>query len=60
MFSAQAQDDEAAESYLEKVVTSDQGLPDALMTKYAPGGHYNASLTPSATASPSSRATCSA
>ena len=26
MFSAQAQDDEAAESYLEKVVTSDQGL----------------------------------
>ena len=47
MFSAQAQDNEAAEHYLEKVVTSDQGLPDALMTKYAPGGHVAVPVTES-------------
>lgn len=45
MFSAQAQDDEAAESFLEKVVTSDQGLPDQLMAKYAPDGHVAVPVT---------------
>lgn len=45
MFSAQAQDNEAAERYLEKVVTSDQSLPDKLMTKYAPGGHVAVPVT---------------
>jgi tetratricopeptide (TPR) repeat protein len=45
LFSAQAQDDEAAERYLVKVVTSPQGLPDKLMAKYAPDGHLAVPVT---------------
>jgi tetratricopeptide (TPR) repeat protein len=38
MFSAQLNQDDAAIPYLEKVVASNQALPDALMQKYLPGG----------------------
>jgi tetratricopeptide (TPR) repeat protein len=38
MFSAQLNQDGQAIGYLEKVVASDQALPDQLMEKYLPGG----------------------
>jgi tetratricopeptide (TPR) repeat protein len=38
-------DDEVAIGFLEKVVISDQALPDQLMSKYVPGGHVAVPIT---------------
>jgi tetratricopeptide (TPR) repeat protein len=45
LLSAQVGDNDAAIGYLEKVVTSDTALPDALMDKYVPGGGLSISVT---------------
>jgi tetratricopeptide (TPR) repeat protein len=45
IISAQTRDDDAATRYLEKVVNSEQSLPDALMNKYVPGGGVSIPVT---------------
>lgn len=45
LLSAQVRDDPSATWFLEKVVTSEQALPDQLMSKYVAGGQVAVPVT---------------
>lgn len=51
LLAAQIEDDVTAIASLEKVVTSDQLLPDQLMSKYVPGGSMQVGVTDEVTVS---------